>query len=168
MGAWRGSHAHEAQDTSDTLAPRVFYQPWHWLWILAGSATVVLFTLLSFELEWGIWPTKNETSYNLPTTGSSIRDFAITLRPDEHNDREVQTRNFSWNITSALLRPDGVSREVVLINDEFPGPTIEARSGDTIVVRIYNHLEEGVSFHWHGLQMRGMRLRDALGLQLIF
>lgn len=40
--------------------------------------------------------------------------------------------------------------------DEFPGPTIEARSGDTLVVEVVNNLQdsEGVSIHWHGLRMR--------------
>lgn len=42
--------------------------------------------------------------------------------------------------------------------DEFPGPTIEARSGDTIVVEVVNKLQndEGVSMHWHGLHMTGI------------
>jgi FtsP/CotA-like multicopper oxidase with cupredoxin domain len=41
--------------------------------------------------------------------------------------------------------------------EEFPGPTIEARSGDTLVVEVVNKLQddEGVSLHWHGLHMRG-------------
>jgi FtsP/CotA-like multicopper oxidase with cupredoxin domain len=44
---------------------------------------------------------------------------------------------------------------------EFPGPTIEARSGDTIVVSIKNSLkDEGVSIHWHGLHMRGENSMD--------
>lgn len=38
----------------------------------------------------------------------------------------------------------------------FPGPTIEARSSDTLIVEVQNLLEdEGVAFHWHGLHMRG-------------
>lgn len=47
-------------------------------------------------------------------------------------------------------------REVILINDMFPGPTIEARPGDTIQVHVHNFLSEGISIHWHGLRMRGM------------
>lgn len=45
--------------------------------------------------------------------------------------------------------------------DQFPGPTIEARSGDRIVVNVFNGLEsEGVSLHWHGLRMRGHNNMD--------
>lgn len=166
MGARRGSHAHKARKIASTLALGFFHQPWHWIWIVIGGATVLLFTVLTFKFGWGDLSTKNEPFYNLPTTTSSVRDFTNTLHPEEHNNRDAQSRNFSWNITSALLRPDGVSRKVILINDEFPGPTIEARSGDTIIVSIYNHLKEGVSFHWHGLQMRGMCLRCAITLQI--
>jgi hypothetical protein len=41
--------------------------------------------------------------------------------------------------------------------DEFPGPTIKPRSGDTLVVEVVNNLQddEGVSIHWRGLHMRG-------------
>jgi FtsP/CotA-like multicopper oxidase with cupredoxin domain len=38
---------------------------------------------------------------------------------------------------------------------QFPGPTVEVRSGDTLVVEVLNRLEESVSIHWHGLHMRG-------------
>lgn len=40
--------------------------------------------------------------------------------------------------------------------DEFPGPTLETRSGDTLVIEVSNLLQdEGVSLHWHGLHMKG-------------
>lgn len=159
MGARYGIHEYGTRKAASTHAPRVCCQPWHWVWIVAGGATVLLFTLLNFEFEWEFLPTSYKPYYNLTTTGSSnFRDFTITLNPDKHHNREAHTRTFSWNITSALLRPDGVSREVILINDDFPGPTIEARSGDDIVVNVRNYLEEGISFHWHGLEMRGMSM----------
>lgn len=39
--------------------------------------------------------------------------------------------------------------------DQFPGPTLEARFGDTLEIEIFNFAEEEVSLHWHGLHMRG-------------
>ncbi|GIC91516.1 uncharacterized protein Aud_007961 [Aspergillus udagawae] len=37
----------------------------------------------------------------------------------------------------------------------FPGPTIEARSGDTLVITLINRLEdESISIHWHGLHVQ--------------
>lgn len=46
----------------------------------------------------------------------------------------------------------------LLIIDELPGPTIEARSGDTISIDVHNHQtnNESISIHWHGLHMTGL------------
>jgi FtsP/CotA-like multicopper oxidase with cupredoxin domain len=41
------------------------------------------------------------------------------------------------------------------VADQFPGPTIEARSGDILEFEVLNLAEDGVSLHWHGLHMRG-------------
>jgi FtsP/CotA-like multicopper oxidase with cupredoxin domain len=38
-------------------------------------------------------------------------------------------------------------------NGQVPGPTIEARVGDTIVVRLKNNLDEPTMIHWHGLRL---------------
>jgi FtsP/CotA-like multicopper oxidase with cupredoxin domain len=46
---------------------------------------------------------------------------------------------------------------------EFPGPTIEARSGDILIVHVENTLEssdDAVSVHWHGLFMKGYNNMD--------
>lgn len=41
--------------------------------------------------------------------------------------------------------------------DEFPGPTIQARSGDILVIEVTNSLsnDEELSIHWHGMHMKG-------------
>jgi len=38
-------------------------------------------------------------------------------------------------------------------NGQIPGPTIEARVGDVLQVRLTNHLPEPTTIHWHGLQI---------------
>ncbi|CAK7217218.1 hypothetical protein SCUCBS95973_003071 [Sporothrix curviconia] len=105
-------------------------------------------------------------SYGSPKGSSSPQgappdDPIIYLRPEDHIHREQQTIHLSWNITKARMAPDGVFRDVILINGAFPGPTIEARTGDTLVVSVTNSLpDEGISFHWHGLHMRGANHMD--------
>jgi FtsP/CotA-like multicopper oxidase with cupredoxin domain len=47
-----------------------------------------------------------------------------------------------------------VSKALTLAG-QFPGPTIEARSGDILEIEIFNLSEESLSLHWHGLHMRG-------------
>jgi FtsP/CotA-like multicopper oxidase with cupredoxin domain len=34
-----------------------------------------------------------------------------------------------------------------------PGPTIEARKGDTVIVHFRNELPEGTTIHWHGIRV---------------
>lgn len=54
----------------------------------------------------------------------------------------------------------------MLCIDQFPGPTIEARSGDRIVVNVDNALDgQGLSLHWHGLRMKNYNHMDgAVGI----
>ncbi|KAJ3459208.1 hypothetical protein MRS44_015281 [Fusarium solani] len=92
--------------------------------------------------------------------------LGIWLHPEEHASRASTTLTFNWTISAGLRSPDGVEKRAYLVNDEFPGPTIEARSGDRLVLHIHNGLEtEGVSLHWHGLRMKDQNLMDgAVGI----
>ncbi|MCJ1459684.1 hypothetical protein MMC28_010063 [Mycoblastus sanguinarius] len=65
-----------------------------------------------------------------------------------------RTRFYDFTIRRGTIAPDGYQKDVLLINDQFPGPTIEANWGDTIVVNVHNGItepEEGTALHWHGL-----------------
>lgn len=46
--------------------------------------------------------------------------------------------------------PDGVPREVYLINDQQPGPLIEAEEGDNLAIFVQNDLPVETTIHWHG------------------
>ncbi|CZR52693.1 related to multicopper oxidase [Phialocephala subalpina] len=94
------------------------------------------------------------------TTAESTRDLKVLLHPEDHVSRDPGTRHFSWNITKARIAPNGVQKEVFLINGRFPGPTVEARRGDTLEIEVFNFAEEEVSLHWHGLHMRGANHMD--------
>jgi FtsP/CotA-like multicopper oxidase with cupredoxin domain len=45
---------------------------------------------------------------------------------------------------------DGSKADAVPI---APGPTIEARTGDTVIVHFRNELPEGTTIHWHGIRV---------------
>src|SRR5512144_104160 len=53
--------------------------------------------------------------------------------------------------------PDGAAKKggMILVSDSLPGPTIRAREGDTVVVRVRNGLPEGTTIHWHGMTQLG-------------
>ncbi|EGX88278.1 ferro-O2-oxidoreductase [Cordyceps militaris CM01] len=88
----------------------------------------------------------------------------FTLHPELHVARPRRTLVLDWTITREKRRPDGVLRDVYLINGQFPGPTIEARSGDelqiTVTNNILNDTDAGISMHWHGLFMKDANEMD--------
>ncbi|KAF5550714.1 hypothetical protein FMEXI_3673 [Fusarium mexicanum] len=87
--------------------------------------------------------------------------FGYRLHPEDHARRPPTTITLNWTITTGTRSPDGVEKRVYLVNDEFPGPLIEARSGDRLVIRVDNSLQdEGVSLHWHGLRMKDQNSMD--------
>ena len=62
------------------------------------------------------------------------------------------TRYYDFNVSRQSVAPDGVTKDGLVINGAFPGPTIEANWGDWIQVVVHNNLgDEGTSMHWHGL-----------------
>ncbi|KAF8849353.1 hypothetical protein BDZ45DRAFT_680586 [Acephala macrosclerotiorum] len=90
-------------------------------------------------------------------------NLATVLRPQDHMHREPKTIHHSWNITTGVRAPDGVTKQVYLINGGFPGPMIETRSGDELIVEVYNGLEsEDTAIHWHGLEMRDANAMDGV------
>ncbi|ONH91128.1 hypothetical protein PRUPE_8G095000 [Prunus persica] len=44
------------------------------------------------------------------------------------------------------------SKPIVTVNGMFPGPTVYAREGDTLLVNVTNHAQYNMSIHWHGLK----------------
>jgi bilirubin oxidase len=50
------------------------------------------------------------------------------------------------------LVPGGTT-EVLAYNGQVPGPTLEFREGDHVVIHFRNRLAEATSIHWHGLHI---------------
>lgn len=74
-------------------------------------------------------------------------------------------RSYDFTIARSRLAPDGVERDVLVVNSAFPGPTIEADWGDTIQVTVTNNItnpEEGTSLHWHGLLQVNTEYEDGV------
>ncbi|KAF5390849.1 hypothetical protein D9757_004454 [Collybiopsis confluens] len=74
------------------------------------------------------------------------------LSPATHALRPAGTRLYNFTLAEETLWPNGVQKKVFTINGLFPGPTIEVRSGDLLVVNVHNGLSEATSLHWHGIR----------------
>jgi FtsP/CotA-like multicopper oxidase with cupredoxin domain len=62
---------------------------------------------------------------------------------------ELQAGPAPWAIGGGYRPLEGWS-----YNGRTPGPTIEARQGDTLVVRLTNRLQEPTTIHWHGVRLQ--------------
>ena len=47
----------------------------------------------------------------------------------------------------------GEKTKVYTYNGVIPGPLIEAKKGDTLIVHFTNHLPEPTTIHWHGVEL---------------
>lgn len=54
--------------------------------------------------------------------------------------------------TAKVLFSAGKPSEVWTFNGSVPGPTIEAKEGDTLIVHFTNNLPEPTTIHWHGVE----------------
>jgi hypothetical protein len=150
--------------------PTRTFRPYYRYLFLVISSAVLFFYLYPHSSSTGL-SSLFERPYEDPRLP---RKIAIELHPRDHITRLPESVSHHWNITKGVRAPDGVNKTVYLINGrrprppesdvanlslagQFPGPTLEARSGDQLVITVSNQLEggEGVAFHWHGLHMRG-------------
>ncbi len=53
----------------------------------------------------------------------------------------------------AMVELDGKSIEMLTYNGHFPGPLIQAKVGDEVVVHFENQTLEPTTIHWHGLRI---------------
>ncbi|CAK8577319.1 unnamed protein product [Lathyrus sativus] len=69
---------------------------------------------------------------------------------------------FTWNVTYGTISPAGVPQQVILINNEFPGPNINSTSNNNVVVNVFNNLDEPFLFTWAGIQQRKNSWQDGV------
>ncbi|KAF9622551.1 hypothetical protein IFM89_032116, partial [Coptis chinensis] len=104
---------------------------------------------------------KKETStLSLSSNSTQIEDRDLLILKFLNGDfakRDYSIVNQQWRRKSYLFwSPDCVENVVMGINGQYPGPTILAKAGDTIVVHLHNKLHtEGVVIHWHGIRQDG-------------
>ncbi|KAF8012134.1 hypothetical protein BT93_I0307 [Corymbia citriodora subsp. variegata] len=61
-------------------------------------------------------------------------------------------RIYNLDVRRELKSPNSYKKLVITINGKCPGPTIQARQGDIVFVRVTNRMGEKVAIHWGGTQ----------------
>ncbi|TXT15210.1 uncharacterized protein COLE_01403 [Cutaneotrichosporon oleaginosum] len=72
------------------------------------------------------------------------------------------TRRYSFTISKSRGAPDGFHRMMYTINNQFPGPKIEANQGDTLEITVTNRLDIPQALHWHGMRQIGTGWADGV------
>lgn len=79
--------------------------------------------------------------------------IGCVLAAELEESKAAKTRHYNFEVSYIYWSPDCEEGMMIGINGRFPGPTIRAKAGDTIVVKLKNSLPtEGVVIHWHGIK----------------
>ncbi|KAI4354517.1 hypothetical protein L6164_003370 [Bauhinia variegata] len=65
---------------------------------------------------------------------------------------ESITRHYTFNIGYLNVTRLCHTRSILSMNGRFPGPSLIAREGDRVVVKVVNHVSNNVTIHWHGVR----------------
>ncbi|GAB7353653.1 hypothetical protein MBLNU459_g4062t1 [Dothideomycetes sp. NU459] len=156
-GRWRSEKTHEEEDNSSAFSINRWWKLLLFLilWTIAIPVTVRFIHKDSYR------HASDNASGNIqdPATQTPVRDEYV-LDPQWDFGAEATLREYIWNVTETEYNPDGVFRPMLLINNQFPGPLIEANEHDTIRVIVHNRMSNSTAFHWHGIYQNGSNFMD--------
>ncbi|XP_010271560.1 PREDICTED: monocopper oxidase-like protein SKU5 [Nelumbo nucifera] len=69
---------------------------------------------------------------------------------------------FDWTVSYSQVSPLGVPKQVIVINDQFPGPVLNVTTNDVVNVNVLNKLTEPLLFTWNGVQQRKNSWQDGV------
>lgn len=106
---------------------------------------IVLGRAIGIERESSLWPRiSRQPTWDRYDINTNYYESA----PDTKVIRE-----YHFDIVNATAAPDGIERPVLLVNGQFPGPTIEANWGDTVKVHVTNRMQNNsTAIHFHGVR----------------
>ncbi|XP_057864360.2 laccase-17 [Cryptomeria japonica] len=62
------------------------------------------------------------------------------------------TRHYKFDIQLKNATRLCHTKPLITVNGQFPGPTLYAREGDRVLVKVTNHVNNNVTIHWHGIR----------------
>lgn len=106
------------------------------------------------------------------STSPNLIDFPVEFK----NDGRLVFRKNAWyaneklaqeasrfyasdltdNLTSVVYGDGNDNLEVILVNGEYPGPTIRVPEGKLLAINVINEMvERNTIIHWHGMSQKG-------------
>nr|POF04822.1 laccase-2 [Quercus suber] len=90
--------------------------------------------------------------------GYTIKDNYYKVVPNT-----CRTVEYDFTVTDSIISPDGISRPALIVNNQMPGPKIEASWGDWIKVTVHNQMKvNGSSIHFHGMRQNHTNEMDGV------
>ncbi|XP_052198008.1 L-ascorbate oxidase homolog [Diospyros lotus] len=71
-------------------------------------------------------------------------------------------RYFTWEVTYGTVFPLGSKQRGILINGQFPGPTIDSITNDNVIVNVINKMDEPFLITWNGIKQRKSSWQDGV------
>lgn len=86
-------------------------------WSLIACLLIVLAYLLRPDISLPSWVSLSQQRRHESVEAAAIRP-RIELHPEDHAYRSPVTRYLDWRVTAGQRRPDGVLKQIYLINGE--------------------------------------------------
>lgn len=112
--------------------------------LLAGAAAAVA---VSGTV---LWP-REQGPVLEPERAALLRETGATIPRNRPSGKVHEVELVAAPTTAQLL--EGRALDVWAYNGQVPGPTIRARAGDKLRVRLRNELPQPTTIHWHGLRL---------------
>lgn len=131
----------------------------HWTMKFQQIAGVCLTTFSSLSIG-AVLPVKQIDERDTACTNGPLtracwsNGYSIATDFDQKFPTTGNTVTYNLELTNGTCHPDGHGQRLcLLINNQYPGPTIRATWGDTVVVNVKNSMQDnGTSIHFHGVR----------------
>ncbi|KAG2730557.1 hypothetical protein I3843_01G293200 [Carya illinoinensis] len=64
----------------------------------------------------------------------------------------AKTQQHEFVIQTTPVKRLCKTQKSITVNGQYPGPTLEANNGDTLIVKVTNKARYNVTIHWHGIR----------------
>ncbi|KAK6918159.1 Multicopper oxidase, C-terminal [Dillenia turbinata] len=64
------------------------------------------------------------------------------------------TRFYDFKVQTMKITKLCTTKDIVVINNIFPGPVVYAQEDDRVIVRVTNETPYNITIHWHGVRQR--------------
>ncbi|KMT18262.1 hypothetical protein BVRB_2g024280 [Beta vulgaris subsp. vulgaris] len=65
---------------------------------------------------------------------------------------EAKVRHYNFKVVMKNYTKLCSTKPIATVNGKFPGPTLRAREGDNVLVKVINDVSYNVTIHWHGIR----------------